>query len=465
MGLGPGARNKRQTAWERMNNDAHLKKNIRTMKPTISTQPKKTWKSKLKKRQRIIDRVKAIPDPVSRTMTAARELQLRIQELTAAHIRSGVDDGGDRFGIPSKNKKDNSGADSVVTTIIANTKSSVAASTAKRIRHAVRIVSERWSVPRSNVSRLWLEVVLPESNVVLELGKEKQDGYGDEENTPAPSSITPPTRFHQFGTELRKCCRDVSSSSNTQELFAAYVERRCVSDDALSVDHLSELWKNALKYGLEEDTIFGWHAGILGAVRILASVEMTEEKRTSLRERLSSFIKWMNKEYEPSSVTGQANKGGVSHMNESVNGFKSLAAKRSMKSLAIAPISTAFVDDTAPEKLPTDCNASVAIVATESIERASEPSRKPNPVPPTGKPRMIDGPRDRSIKAKSEAKKKQKGDTVGQGEDEQNDRDNQQQSDGVVAAVRVNENEEATTSKAKESEARGATASVSEITL
>ena len=381
MGIGPGARSRRQTAWERMNNDAHLRKNISTMKSTMSTQPKKSWKSKLKKRQKILDRVKTIPNPVSRTMTAARELQLRMQELTAAHIRDGADDGGDRFtksstieGGSAKELKSHHTA-SLTTYIEASVGTSLAMETAKKIRNAVRIVTERWQIPRANIPRLWLEVVLPESNVLLELGREPENGE-HVELCDGPI-ISPPTRLCQFGGELRKCFRDPSTALGAQELFAAYLERRCVSTESLSEEQVAALWRLALKFGLEEDIVFGWHAGILGAVRILASVEMTEDKRALLRERLSSFIEWMNKVYEPDSSKG--------------NSAKVLVPERGLKKLAVQPLGTAFKST----------GRYTGGISSESVTKSIN---KRDPVPPVSGSMRVAGPRGRSIKAKIKAK-------------------------------------------------------------
>ena len=400
MGIGPGACSRRQTAWERMNNDTHLRKNISTMKSTMSTQPKKSWKSKLRKRQRILDRVKAIPNPVSRTMTAARELQLRIQELTAAHIRGGIDDGGDRFSkkstIGGSNIKEMNSPHSMgaTTHIVASVDSALSVATAKKIRNAVRIVTERWSIPRANIPRLWLEVILPESNVLLELGnKEQQDG--EQAGFESSPIVTPPTRLCQFGGELRKCCRDVSAAAGTQELFAAYMERRCVSNEALPEDHVAALWRFGLKIGLEEDIVFGWHAGILRAVRILASVEMTEEKRALLRERLSPFIEWMNKVYEPVTAGVVAAIGGV----------RGGGGVRSLKALVVAPLE-ATLEETATAASTVDGHNS----------KPASRSRSRGPKPPVHDPTRVAGPRGRNIKANHAAKKKEK---VGEEEEEE----------------------------------------------
>ena len=138
-------------------------------------------------------------------------------------------------------------------------------------------------------------------------------------------------------------------------------------------EHVAALWKLGLKFGLEEDIVFGWHAGILGAVRILASVEMTEEKRSQLRERLSSFIEWMNKVYEPTDNQGPATSNPT---KSGAMGAKSLAAKRSLKKL-----------DTSP------------------IEKPQPSLKSTMPTPPMKGPKRGAGPRGRNIQAKVDAKK------------------------------------------------------------
>ena len=243
VGLKPGTNSLRQTAWERHNNDKHLKKNIRKMKPTFSTQPKVPYKVTAKKRKRILALVKAVPDPTSRAIRAASELREKvvvIQELEQSIVES--------QSVTSHKKK----------------------MIVKKIQAAVRYVANKWSVPKLEIPRLWLEVVLPES-----------DGIGSR------------TRFDQFSYVLKRECRH---NIQAQELLAAYLERRCVSNETLTPNEINALWKLAVMSGaLHEDVVFGWHAGILGAVRIVASVEMNLERREQLRVKMQPFIKWLQR--------------------------------------------------------------------------------------------------------------------------------------------------------------------------
>ena len=229
-GLSGGAINRRACAWERFNNDRHLRKNISSMKSTFTTQPKVSWKVKLRRRNKILQRVKDVPDPVSRAMKATNE----VQQQLGAILASG-----------SKNKLES------------------------RIRTAVNAAVVRWSVPREHVSRLWMEVVIPET-------------------VPGGGTLV---RFKQFGHVLRRLCRGHKPS---QELLAAYLERRCVSDDNMAPDQVGALWKQALSCGaLHEDTIFAWFAGMLGAVRIVAVVDMTPSRREKLRGKIKPFMDWL----------------------------------------------------------------------------------------------------------------------------------------------------------------------------
>ena len=243
VGLKPGTNSLRQTAWERHNNDKHLKKNIRKMKPTFSTQPKVPYKVTAKKRKRVLALVKAVPDPTSRAIRAASELREKmvvIQELEQSIVES--------QSMTSHKKK----------------------MIVKKIQAAVRYVANKWSVPKLEIPRLWLEVVLPES-----------DGIGSR------------TRFDQFSYVLKRECRH---NIQAQELLAAYLERRCVSNESLTPNEINALWKLAVMSGaLHEDVVFGWHAGILGAVRIVASVEMNLERREQLRVKMQPFIKWLQR--------------------------------------------------------------------------------------------------------------------------------------------------------------------------
>lgn len=240
IGLKPGTNSLRQTAWERYNNDKHLKKNIRTMKSTFSTQPKTSYKVTLRKRKKILALVKAVPDPITRSIRAASELR---------KVMITIKESEDIFGLASQNQKN----------III-----------KRIQVSVRRVAEKWSIPKLNMARLWLEVVLPES-----------DDMGTR------------TRFDQFARVLKRECRH---NIQAQELLAAYLERRCVSNENLTSDEVCALWKLAVLSGaLHEDIVFGWHAGILGAVRIVATVEMNSERRERLRVKMQPFIKWLQR--------------------------------------------------------------------------------------------------------------------------------------------------------------------------
>ena len=234
---GSGASGSHNYAWERYNNDKHLKKNICKMRPTFSTQPKVSSSVRLKKRQRILEVVKAIPDPVSRAIRATSFLREKVAEIGATETTAN-----------SAEKKAN---------IIG------------RIHAAVRHATNKWSVPRLELPRLWLEVVLPES-----------DGSSR-------------TRWDQFARVLKRECRN---NIKAQELLAAYLERRCVSNEDMSGDEVGALWKVAILSGaLHEDVVFGWHAGILGAVRIVAAIEMSAEKRAALRDKMQPFMKWLQR--------------------------------------------------------------------------------------------------------------------------------------------------------------------------
>ena len=237
---GSGASGSHNRAWERHNNDKHLKKNIDKMRPTFFTQPKVSYRVQLKKRQRVLKVVKAMPDPVSRAMRAASYLRVKITEIGATETTS-----------DSAEKK----------AIIVG-----------RIHAAVRHASNKWSVTRLELPRLWLEVVLPES-----------DGASR-------------TRWDQFSGVLKRECRN---NIKAQELLAAYLERRCVSNEDMTGDEAGALWKIAILSGaLHEDIVFGWHAGILGAVRIVAAIEMSADKRAALREKMQPFMKWLQRREE-----------------------------------------------------------------------------------------------------------------------------------------------------------------------
>ena len=53
-----------------------------------------------------------------------------------------------------------------------------------------------------------------------------------------------------------------------------------------------------LECALHEDIVFGWHAGILGAVRIVAAIEMSADKRAALREKMQPFMKLLQRREE-----------------------------------------------------------------------------------------------------------------------------------------------------------------------
>ena len=196
-GLKPGSNSLRQTAWERYNNDKHLKKNISKMKSTFSTQPKIPYHIKLKKRQRILATIKAMPDPISRAMQAASQLRMKINAIAATET---INDSEEKKSI-------------IITKIIS----------------AVRQVTDKWSIPRVHVSRLWMEAVLPES-----------DGISR-------------TRWDQFAHVLKRECR---SNIKNQELLAAYLERRCVSNEEMSAEEVGALWKVAILSGaIHEDIV------------------------------------------------------------------------------------------------------------------------------------------------------------------------------------------------------------------
>ena len=226
--------------------------------------------------------VRAMPDPVSRAIQAASEVRLKIDSIAL-----------------TEQQNDSDRKRSAIIT---------------KINAAVRHATDKWSVPRLQIPRLWMEVVLPES-----------DG-------------TSRTRWDQFSRVLkRECCNNIQA----QELLAAYLERRCVSNETLTVQEVGALWKVAILSGaLHEDIVFGWHAGILSAVRIVASVEMSAEKRSALRKKIQPFIKWLQRRDQSTAPPGSSERrSAVSTTYNNINVVHDVKQVADVPKLALGSVS------------------------------------------------------------------------------------------------------------------------------